>query len=447
MTNTLSLFGLPLVDADRPTAISAMLDRAGKSTAAFLNAHCVNSAARDRTYTRALRAANFVLPDGSGISLAAKFTGKKLTENLNGTDLCRPLCEEAARRGLSIFLLGAKPGIAERAALAMTMKTPGLRIAGTHDGFFDQENPEAVIAQINESGADILLVAMGVPLQDVWLYQNRRQINAQLAMGVGALFDFEAGAVARAPRLFRKAGLEWTWRLAMEPKRMANRYLVGNPLFIARAAVNALRTKPSYYHAMPRSKRALDVAIAGSALLALSPVFAMATVAVKATSRGPAIFQQTRVGLNGKQFKMFKFRSMHVDAEQRRAALLEQSEREGVCFKMTNDPRLTPIGQFIRRYSIDELPQLWNVLRGEMSIVGPRPALPDEVAAYPTGALRRLEGVPGITGIWQVSGRAEVGFDRMVAMDVAYIRSKSIFLDLFLISLTARAVFGGRGAY
>ncbi len=447
MTKTISLFGLPLVDADRQSAIAAMFDRPGRTTAAFLNAHCVNSASKDRSYTRALRAADFVLPDGSGISLAAKFVGKRLTENLNGTDLCRPLCEEAARRGLSIFLLGAKPGIAERAAANMTAKVPGLTIAGTRDGYFEDDASDEVVREVNASGADIVLVAMGVPMQDIWVYRNRRQLNAQLVMGVGALFDFEAGVVPRAPKILRQKGLEWTWRLAVEPRRMAARYLLGNPAFVARAAINAVRSHAATEAAMPRGKRLLDIFVAGSALVALSPVIAATAVAVKATSRGPVLFRQTRVGLDGKTFEMFKFRSMHTDAEARRAALLKDSERDSVCFKMKNDPRFTPIGGFIRRFSIDELPQLWNVIRGEMSIVGPRPALPEEVAAYPTSALRRLSGVPGITGIWQVSGRAEIGFERMVAMDVAYLRSKSLLLDLLLIGMTARAVFAGRGAY
>ena len=447
MTNTLPLFGLPLVDAARPAAIEAMLDRPGKTTVAFLNAHCANTAARDAVYKRALTAADFVLPDGSGISLAAKMTGRKLTENLNGTDLCHPLCKEAARRGLSVYLLGARPGVAEKAAANLIHAIPGLRIAGTRDGFFSAEETDSVIDEINASEADILLVAMGVPLQDVWLYQHRRQINAKLAMGVGALLDFVAGEVTRAPVAVRKAGLEWVWRLGIEPRRMFNRYVVGNPVFMARAAMNALRTETPRRRAMPASKRALDIAISATALTLLSPVLLGTALAVKSTSRGQVLFHQTRIGLNGEKFTMLKFRSMHVDAEARRAALLKDSERDDVCFKMKKDPRLTPIGGFIRRFSLDELPQLLNVLRGDMSLVGPRPALPEEVAAYPTGALRRLDAVPGITGIWQISGRAEVGFARMVAMDVAYIRSRSVFVDLFILALTARAVLSGRGAY
>ncbi len=447
MTNTMPLFGLPMVDANQTDAISAMFDSPGKNTAAFVNAHCVNSAARDKTYRRALSNADFLLPDGSGISLAAKMIGRRLKANLNGTDLCLPLCREAARRGLSIYLLGARPGVAERAANNMARAAPGLTIAGSRDGYFADEHSEEVIADINGSGADIVMVAMGVPLQDVWLYRYQRQINARLVMGVGALFDFQAGEVSRAPKLFRRGGIEWIWRLGIEPRRMAARYLLGNPAFVLRAVVNALRHHAPERTAMPLSKRILDLLVASASLIALSPVFVATAVAVKTTSPGPIFYRQTRIGFNGRPFRMIKFRSMHVDAEARRSALLQRSEREGVCFKMKDDPRLTPIGSFIRRYSIDELPQFWNVIRGDMSIVGPRPALPEEVAAYPTGALRRLKGVPGITGVWQVSGRAEIAFDRMVAMDVAYLRSRSVLLDLLLITLTARAVLVGRGAY
>ncbi|WP_316015088.1 WecB/TagA/CpsF family glycosyltransferase [Roseobacter sp. HKCCA0434] len=447
MVKTLSLFGLRIADADRITAIAALLDRPGRTTAAFVNAHCVNVAARDTAYKRALRAADFLLPDGSGMALAARMAGRRLDHNLNGTDLSHPLCREAARRGLSIYLLGARPGIAREAARKLTLAVPGLRIAGTRDGFFDEADSDAVIARINESGADIVLVAMGVPMQESWLYRHRRQLDARLAMGVGALFDFEAGVVPRAPGSLRRAGLEWTWRLAVEPRRMFRRYVLGNPAFVWRAARNALRTPRPRSDAMPWTKRLLDLTVASAALVALSPVLIGTALAVRLTSRGPVLFRQERVGLDGERFTMLKFRSMHVDAEARRAALLGQSEREGVCFKMRDDPRLTPVGGLIRRYSLDELPQLWNVIRGDMSLVGPRPALPEEVAAYPIGALRRLRAVPGITGIWQVSGRAEIAFGRMVAMDLAYIRSRSVLLDMLLLALTARAVLAGRGAY
>lgn len=447
MLPTLSLFGLRLLNTDRGSTIAHLFDRVGQTTIAFINAHCVNTAQSDAGYRRALQEAEVLLPDGAGINLAAKLTGRSFQENLNGTDLCLPLCREAAKRGKSLYLLGAAPGVAEKAARNLMLKVPGLRVVGTQDGYFDPENSDDVIQNINESGADILMVAMGVPLQDVWLNKHRSALKPQLALGVGALFDFNAGRVQRAPKFVRQAKLEWVWRLGREPRRMFKRYVIGNPVFVARAVVNALRNPVPANPAMPISKRYLDETVAWIALIALSPVFVATAIAIKATSPGPVFFHQERVGYRGETFKMVKFRSMYVDAEARRAQLLGDSERDGICFKMRNDPRVTAVGRFIRRFSIDELPQLINVLRGDMSLVGPRPALKSEVAAYPASAMRRLKAVPGITGIWQVSGRAEIGFNRMVAMDVAYLRSRSLLLDIALLGKTARAVVSARGAY
>lgn len=224
---------------------------------------------------------------------------------------------------------------------------------------------------------------------------------------------------------------------------MAKRYLAGNTSFLAHAGIKALRQLP----VADMQRRFLDITVAGSALVLLSPLLALTALAIKADSRGPVLFSQTRVGRNGKEFRIFKFRSMTTDAETRRDALLASSDREGVCFKSRHDPRVTRVGRFIRRFSIDELPQILNVLRGEMAIVGPRPALPCEVAAYPARALGRLAVKPGITGVWQVSGRATIGFDQMVEMDLSYADSRTLMLDLILILKTFGAVTSGRGAY
>lgn len=195
------------------------------------------------------------------------------------------------------------------------------------------------------------------------------------------------------------------------------------------------------------AKRALDLAVTLAVLLLLWPVLLILALAVAMTSRGPVFFCQTRVGLNGVPFRMIKFRSMYADAEARRAALVAQSDREGICLKLRHDPRVTPVGRFIRRWSLDELPQLFNVLTGEMSLVGPRPALPEEVAAYPEHAHLRHRVKPGLTGVWQVSGRADVSFDDMIDMDIAYARTAGIRRDLVILFLTIPAVLSGRGAY
>ena len=194
-------------------------------------------------------------------------------------------------------------------------------------------------------------------------------------------------------------------------------------------------------------KRILDILLIIVALPVLVLVFATIAFAVRATSSGPAFFIQKRIGRDGVPFGMIKFRSMYVDAEARRAEVIGSSDRAGLCFKSKDDPRITPFGKFLRRSSLDELPQLFNVLIGQMSLVGPRPALPQEVAAYPAAAMERLRVLPGITGAWQVAGRADLGFDEMVALDVSYVRHANLSVDLRILAQTFGAVTSGRGAY
>jgi exopolysaccharide biosynthesis WecB/TagA/CpsF family protein len=441
-TRHLSALGLQLVDASPQAAVRALLTP-GSKMGFFINAHCCNIRQRDPSYAAALERATMLLPDGAGIELAARMGGETLSSNLNGTDLVPRLLVEAAKRGLSVFLFGARPGTAEAAADALIAKIPHLQIAGTRDGFDGAEDADAAVAAINASGADILLVAMGVPRQELWLARHQHRLSARVTLAVGALFDFLAGNVSRAPVLVRKARLEWVWRLAQEPRRLAQRYLIGNVTFLARAAKTVLAQSSA--NALQR--RLLDLALAGSALLFLAPLLLAVMALIRLESPGAVLFRQIRVGKDGRRFEMLKFRSMYLDAEARRAQLLATSDRAGICFKSKADPRITRVGRFIRRFSIDELPQILNVIRGEMSIVGPRPALPEEAAAYPRRALGRLAVKPGITGIWQVSGRADIGFEKMIDMDLAYTKSRTLLLDFMLIALTVRAVFSGRGAY
>ncbi|MEP3440822.1 MAG: WecB/TagA/CpsF family glycosyltransferase [Sulfitobacter sp.] len=434
--------GVWLVDATTTDAISAVL-APGKRRVNFMNAHCFNVMAADRAYAKAVTTADYLLPDGIGVALAAKMTGQKLRENLNGTDFIPALLQEAAKQGKAVYLFGGTAGTADTAARNLIHKIPGLRIVGTRNGFDEAQNDAEIIADINASGADIVLVALGVPKQELWLQRNARNLDAQLTLGVGAALDFFAGNVSRAPVWVRKARSEWVWRLAMEPRRLAKRYLQGNFSFLARAA------KKTVGHSMAKltASRLLDITVSLFALVVLSPVLLLTALLIKSESKGPALFTQTRIGKNGRPFTMVKFRSMVTGAEAMRAGILTQSDREGICFKSKSDPRITRVGRFIRRTSIDELPQIFNVLRGEMSIVGPRPALPSEVALYPKRALGRLSVKPGITGVWQVSGRADVGFDQMVEMDLAYAKSRNLLLDLILIIMTFRAVVTGRGAH
>jgi exopolysaccharide biosynthesis polyprenyl glycosylphosphotransferase len=192
------------------------------------------------------------------------------------------------------------------------------------------------------------------------------------------------------------------------------------------------------------AKRVMDVLMASIGLIVLSPLFAAVAAAMIATEGRPVFFRQVRVGLQGRPFTIVKFRTMVADAEDRYAAIAALSDTSGAAFKMTNDPRITRIGAFLRRTSIDELPQLWNVLRGEMSIVGPRPAPPREVADYDIWHRRRLSVKPGITGLWQVEARLDESFDRRAALDLRYIDGWSLWLDAAIIVRTIPAMLQGR---
>ena len=194
-------------------------------------------------------------------------------------------------------------------------------------------------------------------------------------------------------------------------------------------------------------KATFDRTMALMAVVLLSPVFLAIALAVRLTSRGPAFFRQERIGKDGKPFTMWKFRSMVVDAESLREKLLEQSDRDGLMFKMRSDPRITPIGAWMRKHSVDEMPQLFNVLTGSMSLVGPRPPLPEEVAEYGDDVRRRLLVRPGLTGLWQVSGRADLSWEESVRLDLRYVDNWTIATDLLILWKTVRAVLHGGGAY
>ncbi len=205
----------------------------------------------------------------------------------------------------------------------------------------------------------------------------------------------------------------------------------------------ALRIRPIFSFWL---KRMFDILVSSLLLILLAPVFLVLTILIKLDG-GPAFYCQWRIGRYGKEFKFWKFRSMIVDADKLKANLADQNEMEGgVIFKMKNDPRITPIGRFIRRTSLDELPQLWNVLTGEMSLVGPRPPLPEEARQYTARERKRLDTKQGITCIWQVSGRSEICFSDQVDLDLQYIQEESLWNDIKLLLKTLPAVISGRGA-
>lgn len=231
--------------------------------------------------------------------------------------------------------------------------------------------------------------------------------------------------------------------------------LLAPPAISRPSAVRSVQTLPIYLRsavgpsiAYMSTKRTLDI-LASSLLLALLlPLLLVVMVLVKATDRGPIFFRQRRVGMNGKEFFFYKIRSMVVNAEELKQELLRQNKhRNSITFKMQRDPRITWIGRILRKTSIDELPQLWNVLKGEMTLVGPRPAVVSETQKYNAHERRRLQVTPGLTCYWQVSGRADLDFSQQVELDLKYIRERSLWVDLRIMLLTIPAVLSGKGAY
>lgn len=490
--NDFHLFGVRIRNTTMPQLLDAcedILTSRIQTSIGFVNADCMNKCFSDEDYHQVLRNMNKVYPDGIGVRMASQLFGNGVKDNINGTDLFPLLCERLAGTSHGIFLLGAREGVAESTASNMQERYPGLKIAGHHHGYFSSDEEDEVINSINASGAEVLLIAMGAPQQEKWIASNRKKLNASILMGVGGLFDFYSGGVSRAPVWLREVGLEWAWRLLQEPGRMWRRYVVGNPLFLYRvwkqkrrngSVAHSMSTTPkqeanllNHFNKLNRApsvrpglmnarrvywrllrtsagvlKRTFDL-LAGTALLImLSPVFMVVIPLIRMESPGPAFYSQIRVGLRGETFRLWKFRSMFQDAEARRAALEKENEMTGgVIFKMKQDPRITRMGRIIRKTSIDELPQLWNVIKGDMSLVGPRPALPSEVELYSIEERVRLMAKPGLTCIWQVKGRSEIPFPQQVLLDEDYLYEQSLATDIKLLFQTIPAVIRGKGAY
>lgn len=275
---------------------------------------------------------------------------------------------------------------------------------------------KSILSAIEECGADAVAVSAGVQLDPKTL----RRLGWELAAkNVGLIM---------APALTDIAG-----------PRIHTQQVAGLPLIHV--------STPSLEGGQRVAKRLFDVVTASLLVVAAAPLFVAVALLVKLDSRGPILFRQERVGIEGRHFQMLKFRSMVVDAEQRLAELEHRNEGSGVLFKIKDDPRITRVGSVLRRYSLDELPQLFNILSGSMSLVGPRPPLPKEVEAYERDVRRRLLVKPGLTGLWQVSGRSNLSWQDAVRLDLYYVENWSLAGDLVIILRTIRAVFGSTGAY
>jgi exopolysaccharide biosynthesis polyprenyl glycosylphosphotransferase len=258
-------------------------------------------------------------------------------------------------------------------------------------------------------------------------------------VAASALSSAEIAHVAKAVRL---EGVEVRVTATL-PEMLASRLTV-QPI----GGMMALSLKPVRLSGSQAAvKRAFDLAASAAALLVLAPLFGSVALAVKLTSPGPVFYRQRRVGHRGRPFTVLKFRTMRMGADSQVAELRLKHGMNDLMFKLRDDPRVTPVGRLLRRFSVDELPQLINVVRGEMSLVGPRPPLPEEVAEYEDWQFDRLEVPPGVTGLWQVSGRSDLSFDECVRLDLFYIENWSLAYDLYIVAKTLPALFSRRGAY
>lgn len=373
------------------------------------------------------------------IDTARGYVGVALPVGLTGLLLARWLLRQhlsiERQKGNSmsrLLLLGGPSAIAHLAAslggyrragyLPIAAYTPGTK----HTEPIEKESglpvlghephAPAILAVIEECGADAVAISAGVQLHP----QVLRHLGWELASrNIGLIM---------APALTDVAG-----------PRIHTQPVAGLPLIHV--------TTPTLEGGQRVAKRLFDIAASGLIILATTPLLVIIGILVKLDSRGPILFKQERVGMEGATFRMIKFRSMVVDAEDRLQELAERNQGSGLLFKMQKDPRVTRLGRVLRRYSLDELPQLFNVLGGSMSLVGPRPPLPREVQAYEHDVRRRLLVKPGLTGLWQVSGRSNLSWQDSVRLDLYYVENWSLAGDLVILLRTVRAVFQGSGAY
>ncbi len=363
----------------------------------------------------------FRMPDVSRLFLLVLFPVQALVTVL-GRIVLRLVMEQRRRQGKNlryVLVLGAGPRAQQFAAKMEAHRELGLRVIG----FLDDEAVDDLPSTLKNLGTlDQLETVLHSQVVD--------EVAICLPFSQWGLIDAithvceEEGKIVRIP-------MDVLDR-AMSAGRMDE--LDGTPVF-------SLVSGPDRFLALA-AKRALDLAVAASGLLLLSPFLLLIAIAIRLETDGPVLFRQTRVGLHGRPFQVLKFRTMVSDAELRYEEVVGRSDPR--AFKLTDDPRVTPLGRFLRRTSLDELPQLWNVLRGEMSLVGPRPAPPREVAGYDIWHRRRLSMKPGITGLWQVTARHVDDFDNRAQLDLSYIDRWSLWLDFQILARTIPAAVQGR---
>lgn len=447
----------------------------GNKTLSFVDATLLNQCCNDKQAYEMLKRAELLVPRGQALQLQlSAYHGSNQPSIPTQVLYDELLLELESRRLTTVFLASDKKMVAALEPLLL-QRYPKLNysIETLNDQYHFSTTQLA--ANLQQSESRVIISLLESPQQERMLSRLNRLMQDQLFIGIGAgLPESILELRANESTLWRRISLalrkkrhsillkptQWLGYAArwfeakLHPQGDAtqlNLAILGSS-WRSRLLRTLIALKASSFRVrrvMGRLlKRALDLVGVGTGLLLLSPLLIIVALVIKLSSPGPIFYSQMRVGLRGKLFRMWKFRSMYTDADKRKAELEAQNEMAGgVLFKMKRDPRITPIGRVIRRLSIDELPQLLNVLTGEMSLVGPRPALPQEVEAYPVLARARLEVKPGLTGLWQISGRSDLPFDKQVLLDTAYVHTQSTTNDIKLIAKTIPAVVSGKGAY
>ncbi len=354
---------------------------------------------------------------GTGLILADRLVARFVVRRLRRT----------GRTVSRVVVLGDRRQVEDVVAVLGQEKRPGFVVVGacTPGGSLPGDPPLSVPAL---GSLTTVMEAVRRADADTIAVTNSRGINARTLRRLAWELEGTEISLVVAPQLVDVAG-----------PRISIRPIAGLPLLHVE--------QPEFTGARRVLKRVQDTALALVALLVLAPLLAVVALAVWLSSPGPALFRQVRIGRGGEEFTVWKFRTMYLDAEQRLEALRASNEGSGLLFKMRNDPRVTPLGKWLRRLSLDELPQLINVVNGDMALVGPRPPLPAEVQQYGYDVARRLLVTPGITGLWQVSGRSDLAWDDAVRLDLFYVENWSLALDLQIIWRTIGAVLRSQGAY
>lgn len=436
-------FGLELYNSDKDLTFVAkeLTHESGNYT--FVSANTWIAAHKDERIRMLFEKSKRIFADGVGTVIASKLHSGVGPTRIPGPDFAHAALKEW--KDIPMVFIGGSP-----ATIKKIIKRFGLsRATHIEYGFCDPtpEYVESILLQVKRGplGPKIVWLGFGCPRQELFAYYAMGKLKGKKVLTVGAAFDFLSEEKKRAPQLFRKFGMEWSYRLCQEPKRLFKRYVWGNAYLLYITMVYMMKHQNRYYEPF---KRFLD-AIASSFLLVLtSPLLFLAGLGILLIDGRPIIYTQLRMGKNKIPFNFYKFRTMHNGSENLQNALEEQNEMEGgIIFKIEKDPRITKFGRLLRRWSIDELPQLVNVLQGKMSLVGPRPPIVRETKKYSKEQMEKFVVTPGITGIWQVSGRSLLPFKEQVNLDLKYIKERSLLLDLKILLKTIPTIISGKGAY